>query len=286
MSNIFDNQRALLVSIHGKEEAIAPVLKSEFNIDLEVSKNINTDEFGTFSGEVKRIHSQYETTKLKIAEAIKKHPQSSLFIASEGSFNPHPEAPFITLNTELLLLIDRKNDIEIEAWYNSVNTNLAQAQIKSVNELNEFAQKIGFPQHGIILKADSQSPKYFYIYKGAKSIVDLKNYYNSIINISNNITVEAETDMRANFNPTRMKNISECATILVANMKSTCPQCEKPGFTIKSTKQGLPCKQCSMPTRSVLFAVYQCNNCKYVEEKKYPKGKHFEDPMYCDFCNP
>ena len=95
-----------------------------------------------------------------------------------------------------------------------------------------------------------------------------------------------ETDMRACFNPTRMKVIKKATLKLVEAVKSFCPNCKMPGFTITEAKKGLPCQWCNLPTQSTLSHIYTCKKCNFSSEKKYPHDKKTENPMYCDFCNP
>lgn len=286
MKGLFANRKAIIASMHGKETVIGPILKSTFNIDLHTATDINTDTFGTFSGEVERVKNQYETAKLKIEAAAALYPDYTLIIASEGAFNPHPEAPFINVNTELVLLVDKANGLEIAGWHKSYNTNIAQSEIKSNNDLNTFATEIGFPAHGIILKTINQSNNQPLYFKGGKTIESLEEAYTKFKAIAGKNAIIAETDMRANFNPTRMQNIEVCAKALVENMGNVCPKCNTPGVSIQSSKPGLPCQYCGMPTKSVLNYVYCCQKCQYTYESKRADGKLFEDPMYCDYCNP
>ena len=102
----------------------------------------------------------------------------------------------------------------------------------------------------------------------------------------NKISCHVETDMRAMYNPTRMKIIKEVSLKLMNKINSFCPSCNNPGFGVVKAKAGLLCSSCSMPTRSVSAHVYNCQKCNYETEKMYPNGKSIEDPMYCDFCNP
>ena len=169
MRDLFNNRTAILVSKHKKETVIAPLLKQHFNIDLLAALNIDTDLLGTFSGEVERKHDQHETARLKIEIAREYYPNENLFIASEGSFNPHPEAPVVTVNTELVLLIDYLNNIEIAGWYKTYNTNLAQREISSNVELIDFANDIGFPANGIILSYKTEG-KPIVVKKDANSL--------------------------------------------------------------------------------------------------------------------
>jgi len=95
-----------------------------------------------------------------------------------------------------------------------------------------------------------------------------------------------ETDMRAMYNPSRMKVIERATKKLADKINSLCPNCDNPGFGITDIQQGLPCEMCNFPTRSTLKYIYTCMKCNYEKEEKYPNGKLTEDPMNCDICNP
>lgn len=55
MQELFSGKRVLLASMHGKESAIGPVLEHRMGWKLELATDLNTDQFGTFSGEIARI---------------------------------------------------------------------------------------------------------------------------------------------------------------------------------------------------------------------------------------
>ena len=95
-----------------------------------------------------------------------------------------------------------------------------------------------------------------------------------------------ETDMRAMFNPSRMKVIEKATWQLLEKIKSLCPTCQTPGFDIVDAVSGLPCKLCKSSTRSTLYYVYQCQKCEFSSKKMFPRGISYEDPTYCDTCNP
>lgn len=88
------------------------------------------------------------------------------------------------------------------------------------------------------------------------------------------------------YNPTRMEVIRKLTLKLVDKINSICPNCSTPGFGITEVKEGLPCSYCKFPTRSIKSHIYSCEKCDFTEEKQFPNGKKFEDPMYCDICNP
>ena len=205
-----------------------------------------------------------------------------LGIASEGSFGAHPVSFFIPADDELMIFIDRKNGIEVTARELSTSTNFRAEEIKSEQQLLDFAQAVGFPSHALILRRSHQDNTS--IIKGITDPAVLKASYHALNNAYGEVW--AETDMRAMYNPTRMNVIAGLAQKLAANIMSCCPNCHMPGFNMTEAKTGLPCEYCHSPTRSTLSHIYACKHCAHREEKMYPHGKKFCDPMYCDLCNP
>ena len=95
-----------------------------------------------------------------------------------------------------------------------------------------------------------------------------------------------EPDLRAIYNPKRMKVIENAATNLLIKIKSLCPECSWPGFEIVEWIKGLPCANCSLPTKQTLKHIYLCKKCQHKKEIQYPDGETFCEPTFCDFCNP
>lgn len=59
-----------------------------------------------------------------------------------------------------------------------------------------------------------------------------------------------------------------------------------PGFSLKKIKKGLPCMTCLSTTSSIKFAEKICVFFDNKHTIMFPKGKEFEDTMYCNTCNP
>ena len=72
--------------------------------------------------------------------------------------------------------------------------------------------------------------------------------FNEILNLFGKVFVE--TDMRACYNPTRMRVIEQTTHKLVAKINNKCPQCATPGFETAEVNRGLPCNLCNSPTKS------------------------------------
>ena len=278
---MFHERKLLIATKHQKELVIAPLFWEEFRNYCFTSDAFDTDLLGTFSGEIDRKEDALSTLRAKCIIA-NKATNCDLVVASEGSFGAHPTLFFAQANEELMMLKDFKNDIEIVAREISMETNFNGKLITNEADLLEFAEKVNFPSHAIILKPEEKN--FSKIIKGItdkdvllKSYNELKQEFNSVY---------AETDMRAMLNPTRMKVIEKVTHKLIEKIKSLCPKCALPGFDIVKAIPGLPCENCLLPTQSTLSYLYQCKKCCYEKELHYPRGIKFEDPTYCDNCNP
>ena len=278
---MYKGRSIFIATKHKKETVIAPLLQSKLGAYCYTSDFLDTDILGTFSGEISRKEDALSTLRNKCILGHKL-TNCDLVVASEGSFGAHPTLFFAAADEELVMLKDFKNDLEIVGRELTLETNMDSEIILTQANLIDFAKKINFPSHGIILKLEENNSTK--IRKEFKDIDDLLLLYNTLKNQDGNIT--AETDMRALYNPTRMKAIKKATENLIAKIKNECPRCKTPGFDIISAKPGLPCEICSFPTRSTLSYTYQCKKCAYTHEKKFPRGIEKEDPTYCDNCNP
>ena len=283
--SLFANRIAVLATMHQKERAIAPILESEFGIKVIVPENINTDTFGTFTRETKRPGNQIETARLKAQKALELTGEA-LGLASEGSFAPHPNIPFISSNREIVILLDRNHGLEIIGEEFSTDTNHSHMVVKSVEEAFEFGKKIGFPEHGLVVMFSEYPQGNKEVIKGIITEEKLVEAVNFVLKNSPTGKAHLETDMRAMYNPTRMNNIAKATQDLVEKINSLCPKCSTPGFKVSKRIQGLPCAICYMPTTLTRAVIYQCQKCGFNQEKPFPNGSKYADPAQCIYCNP
>lgn len=281
----FENRTAVLATMHQKEQAIAPLLASELGMKVVVPTDFDTDRFGTFTREIKRLGTQIEAARLKAQEALNLTGET-IAIASEGSFYPHPAMPLIACDREIVLLLDRANNLEIMGEEISTETNYNHQQVGTVAEAIDFAQKIGFPAHGVVVMSSPNPTAKDEIVKGITSAEGLTQAVESALQKSTTKTIHLETDMRAIYNPTRMKAIAKATHNLIAKLNSLCPQCSTPGFDIVKRLPGLPCSWCSLPTSLIRVEIYQCQKCHYNQENRFPNGLKNADPAHCSYCNP
>lgn len=279
--NLFSNRTVYVLTKHHKDKVIAPLFEKELSLQCETINHIDTDALGTFSGEVERLLDPIATLREK-CNLAQKIEGCELVVATEGSFGNHPSIFFASANDELIMFKDFKNDIEIVERVLSLETNLKEAKITSQTALEDFIKSVKFPSHGVIIKAAKED--YVNMVKGITEYKILLDNFNQLSKINGSCYLE--TDMRACYNPTRMEVIKQLTERLILKIKSHCPQCDTPGYGVVEAIRGLPCKLCHSETKSVKAHLYGCQKCNHVSQKMYPNTKEYEDPMYCDYCNP
>jgi len=282
--SIYNNRVAILATMHNKEKVISPLLKEHLEINVIVPQGLNTDVFGTFTREIKRPDTQIITARLKAKKALEMYDEE-IAIASEGSFAPHPLIPYIYANREIIIFLDQENGLEIIGEVFSMETNFNHQTISSLEEAEEFAHKVGFPEHGLVISFDNISTGKTQFIKGITSKENLINSVETAIKNTNG-KFHIETDMRAMYNPTRMKNIAFATQDLINKINSLCPQCNTPGFMINQKIPGLPCELCHQPTSLIKAVIFQCQKCGFTQQQLFPNNQEFADPSLCEYCNP
>ena len=278
---MFKGRQLVIATKHHKEKVIAPLFEQAFGLNCFIPENFDTDLLGTFTGEIGRKDDPITTLRNKCLQAMELS-NCDLGIASEGSFGSHPNIPYGHADDELLIFIDKKNNLEIIERELSLSTNFNGTEVKTEKELIDFANHIKFPEHALIIQksADDTSE----IIKGITSLDLLIESFQTIYKKYGQAYLI--TDMRALYNPTRMEVIKIATEKLVKKINSSCPNCTTAGFGITDVREGLPCELCGFPTHSTLSYIYTCLKCNFNKEEKYPHGKFKEEPMYCDVCNP
>jgi predicted Zn-ribbon and HTH transcriptional regulator len=269
--------------MHQKERVIAPILESQLGVQIVVPQDFNTDEFGTFTRTVQRPGDQLTAARLK-AEAAIALTDSTLAFASEGSFGPHPSVPFLACDCEIVLLIDRTHDLEIVGQALSTQTNYAHQTVTHLDAARKFAQRVGFPEHGLVAMSEAQPSPTSLVFKGITCEAELVTIVTDLLKQFGQ--AHLETDMRAMHNPTRMTAIAQATHDLVQKARQRCPQCSTPGFAPVRHNPGLPCALCGSPTLLALSVTHSCKKCGFSSLSYFPDGQETADPAQCPFCNP
>lgn len=278
--DFFKGRKIVVATKHSKEKAMGSLL---FSLGLEyfVPENFDTDAYGTFTREVSRVGNQLEAARKKAIEAMK-YTGVDIAIASEGSFGSDPAMPLVSSNLELVLLVDKKYGVEVRGHSRTGDTNFLYEKVSSLEEAIDFAKKVGFPGHGVIVRKNEKSKE---IYKDIVSWQDFENIVTKLLAKPFTKKIFLETDMRAHRNPTRMRNIQLAMEDLMKNITSTCPKCYMFGYVTSEYIPGLPCRLCRQPTDIAKSVLYECIKCGNKEEKNI-EGPQFVEPGQCQYCNP
>ncbi len=279
----YSGKDIVLTSKHDKDKAIEPAFSSVLGARL-ITNLLDTDQLGTFTGEIERAGDVLSCVKRKCEWGMDK-ADSQFGIASEGSFGPHPQMPFLPGDVEVLYFIDRERDLQLHLSQTSTNTNYQMQTIDSLASLNEFAEKAQFPSHALIIRPNAPRDNQ-HIVKGLQNQDDLEHAFHHACSLSDDSSAWIETDMRAHVNPSRMKIISELAVTMAKRLSTTCPSCNAPGWGQISIETGLECELCGAKTNEIKFEIYGCVKCGYKESKPPKHGMKKADPGRCQFCNP
>ncbi len=275
----YANKLVLLASKHNKEDVIEPVFRRILACHLCI-EDIDTDQFGTFTGEVPRALSAYETCVLKAKHAANEK-KYGFSIASEGSFGPHPSNPFMPHAHEIMVFVDLENNWVISEQLLTQNTNYKMMTIHQDTALDSFLASVHFPSHALTLQSEDRRDV---IEKGINDHHKLQDALLAGFKKYNALLIA--TDMRAMMNPTRMQTLAELAEKLALRIKTLCPGCGIPGFGFKSVSGHLPCSSCGDDTNMYRYETWGCIQCDYQKEHPRKDNLIFASPAHCDYCNP
>lgn len=274
-------KRIALTTKHDKLRLIKPAFDEYVGCEL-FEVNLDTDQLGTFSGEIER-HTPPRETAIQKARLGMKETGLLLGIASEGSIGPDPVVPFIHSNIEHLVLVDDENGIVISEIYRSFEITAATITASPDQDLTSFLEKADFPNHSLIVRPNTQIKS-----NCIKGITDYERLMEAI-EISSQLSpkcfVVIESDLRAMHSPSRQRNIEEVANLLAKRVSQICPNCQIPGWGRVGYEKGLNCSECELENPD---AIHQdklgCVKCDHVELGNVIAS--VLDPAQCQFCNP
>lgn len=278
---IFSNRVASVLTKHGKELVLNEVLSPATGLQIQLTSAYDTDLLGTFTLDIPRYGSQLDAVRKK-ARIGMELLGTELGLANEGAFVADPYAGMLPWNTELVILIDQKLQLEITGFSSAPAQN-SHSYVSHWEELEKFAQAALFPSHYLVIKpTDEHHPKSI---KNISEINQLKDAFEWASAHSSKGVVYVENDLRAFTNPTRMDNIRRAVIDLANKMNSLCPACQMPGYWIQDIERGLPCNACGMPTEQEIAKIWGCLKCEY-RDKEGMKVLRFANPSQCQHCNP
>jgi hypothetical protein len=277
----YAGRRIALLTQHGKEGVIAPVLDAALGCRVERVSGFDTDTLGTFTRDIPRAGTQLEAARKKARVGMERS-SLPLGLASEGAFAPDPMAGLFPWNVELLLFIDDERGIEVTGMAQQA-TRFAHLLTDDWEKAAQFARQAGFPEHRLVVRPQSEDDAR--IEKGIDTWNALEAAFQRARGQAENGQAFLENDTRAHAHPTRRDVIRMAAVDLAAKLNSSCPACGAPGFWVVERLTGLPCADCGAPTREARAHIHGCITCGHRETRERVGVAH-ADPGRCDYCNP
>ena len=271
---------AALLTQHGKEALLGPILEEVLGCHLVHVDSYDTDLLGTFTREVPRAGTQLETAAKK-ARLGMELAGLRLGLGSEGSVGMDPATGLIPWCYEVLVWIDADRGLEVVGRAHA-SACAGSRRVTSWEEVQAFAAHHRFPSHALVARpshADHGS-----IYKGIQDPDSLRRIYERARADADDGVVFLEVDARAHLNPTRQAVIRQAGLDLVARLRTLCPACRSPGFGLARRLPGLLCGNCGTPTAEFKGAVMACAACGHETEERIAEAWAY--PAHCPECNP
>jgi hypothetical protein len=275
------NRQVVVATKHQKDAILSNVLSDALQWEFLPTPTIDTDQLGTFSGEIPRHLSPLEAAKAKIA-LLPANTNATIFIANEGTFTAHPQIPFLTANIELIYVYDNLNNWEFHIYHIDTEHTAFEQAFTQTAEALQIAEENGFPQQAMIITL-KKNEVIQTVCKGLQTPTDLQEALRTVEQYDETYEKIISADLRAMYNPTRQKVIQRTAEKLLQALQTVCPQCNTPAFLPNETEKGLPCEWCGNPTDLVIKEISSCKSCAYTVTKTHT---HKANPMYCMYCNP
>jgi hypothetical protein len=273
--------RVALGTMHGKEAAIAPPL-GLLGMSLIVPPGLDTDAFGTFTGEISRRESMLDAARQK-AQVACKMTGLDFGIGSEGSFGPNPAFPIVSMGREVLVFWDAVSGREIIEQVADQQPCFASCTVARYEDMHAMLARLDFPRTSLVVSPTNRTGIYR---KGVSSVPGLQEAIAKMAAQSEDGRALVQTDMRANHNPRRMLTIGAAARQLAARLDRSCPRCGAFGWGLISVEKGLPCSSCGEPTELVRYELNGCTACHATDRIPRRDGLVEADPAHCQCCNP
>lgn len=273
----YANTVAYFATKHEKHRLVEALFSTELGITVQAAVDFDTDIFGTFCHSVQR-ESTALATCIKKAQSFAERSGETLILASEGSFGPHPDMPWLPCNEEIMVFWDASNALLIYEVLLTTKTNYASCAIHNLDResLDAFLLKTKFPSHRLmLLEVDSSTLV-------AKGIEDHESLQALLAMHPKGILT---TDMRAHLNPTRQETILTVAQKLATRIKTPCPSCNRPGFGERQLIGKQNCPWCGLQTHYPDRIRMGCVSCLFYKDSKLDLAPE-KLSSYCDWCNP
>ena len=283
----YAGRTAVLATKHGKVDQIGPAMRGALEMEV-VGVAVDTDRFGTFSGEVARELSDLDCAVAKARLAMTES-QAELGMASEGTIGAHPAVPLLSVDQELVVLVDDRIGHVFSGRAASMEIVAISETVDTRSDFGALAVRADLPRHAVMVRPsvpprDPVANVEHRVFKGVCQVPDLIEAVTASCAASSLGQAEVTTDLRAHVCPSRQVVITEAASRLAVRLASRCRACRMPGWGLVDVVRGVPCGWCGRSVPLVRTEIDGCWHCGVRLER--PVSAVPADPGMCQWCNP
>ena len=272
-------------TLHGKERQVAPPFAEVLGARVIALPGLDTDQFGTFAGDIPRQLSPLDAARAKarLAMAVSGLPYA---LASEASYGPLPGIGW-SGHYEILLFLDDTRGLEIVEGHSSFGIPGSSLRATTSTNITETLARTGWPSQAVIVRPavlPAGKPPATGMGKGIVDAEILTAAIAAAVAESADGHALVEPDLRAHHNPSRQQVLSALGVTLAHRLATACPVCASPGFGHTRTQSGLPCADCSAPSNQASADLFSCATCPH--QHFVPRPEATAEPLWCPNCNP
>ena len=260
---------------HGKQHQFAPVFRRVLGAEL-VTPAVDTDQFGTFTGEVVRMGAPADAARSKARLAMSV-TGLAYGLASEASYGPLSGGWLG--HEEILLFCDDVAGIEIVEGHRTTSLPGVSQPVSGFDDVPTSLID-DLPGQALIVRPRGAVGA---ITKGITGSDGLRAAIEATISVSPDGVALVEPDLRAHHNPSRRLILTGLAETMARRLATTCPLCSAPGFGRVGAEPGLPCRVCETATPLRHKEIHGCAACRHYETRLVRAAA---DPVDCPACNP
>ncbi|MFY2861899.1 DUF6671 family protein [Mycobacterium sp. THU-M104] len=267
-------------TMHGKEHQVAPPFAAVLGAQVVAPPGIDTDQFGTFTGEVTRTAAPSAAATAKARQAMRA-VGVPYGLASEASYDSWFAA--LAVHEEILVFVDDVRGFQIVEGLCTPGAPGPPRLVDSPDRAVDAARGFGFPRQGAAVKAvvDHRTRVFG---KGITDTATLVEVVDAALALTADKQAWVEPDLRAHHNPTRRDVLVALAGRLARRLATPCPGCTCPGYGKVAVRDGLPCRTCGYPTSLAAADILECPAC--ARQSALPRSEADADPAFCPACNP
>ncbi len=267
-------------TMHGKEHQVAPPFAHLLGAHVVAPAGIDTDQFGTFTGEVTRTSaaSAAATAKARLAMRVAGVPYG---LASEASYDTW--YGMLAVHEEILVFVDDVRGIQVVEGVNTPGAPGPPRLVDGADGALDAAYGFGFPRQGAAVKA-AVDERVRVFGKGITDTGTLVEVVGAALAVSDDNRAWVEPDLRAHHNPSRRDILADLAGRLARRLATPCPGCGCPGYGKVEVREGLPCRACGCPTTLIAADVDGCPACAH--RSTVARDGTGAEPRCCPRCNP